>query len=114
MTSPLDMEVGLFEHPFSYLDLQYPDMNRNLFQELYNIDVPSMIPNTSGADNLVTVIGQPSTSTEQVEVNESENKVENENDDINSQTWVSEYEEMKNVQRKKVNIFLLILLNYIL
>lgn len=106
MTTPLGLGVG-FENPlFAYQDFEY-EIDGHLCQELDNIEVSStMLPSTSGIDNPISVIGQPASSAKQVaKNNENENKVENENDDFNSQAWFSEYEEMINVQRKKVNTF---------
>lgn len=54
----------------------------------------------------ISVIGQSTSSVEKVDqANESENNVEIENEQSNLNTWYSEFEEMKNAERNKVNNF---------
>jgi len=66
----------------------------------------TMIPSTSGIDEPIMVAGGSSSlSNRVVEDNESESNIEIGNDQSNFQTWYSEFEEMKNADRKKVNTY---------
>lgn len=66
----------------------------------------TMIPSTSRIDEPFTVVeGSSSLDNQVVETNESESNIEIRNDQFNFQTWYSEFEEMKNAERKKVIIY---------
>ncbi|XP_022161111.1 peroxisomal targeting signal 1 receptor isoform X2 [Myzus persicae] len=70
--------------------------------DLYN----TMIPSTSGIDEPIMVAGESSSLSNQVvEANESESNFEIGNEQSNFQTWYSEFEEMKNADRKKEYTF---------
>jgi len=66
----------------------------------------SMIPSTSEIDEPIMVAGGSSSlANRAVETNKSESNIEIRNEQSNFQTWYSEFEEMKNAERKKVNIY---------
>lgn len=67
----------------------------------------TMIPGTSGMDEPIMAAGGSSNlanANRVTEANESESNIEIGNEKTNFQTWYSEFEEMKNADRKKVNI----------
>uniref|UniRef100_A0A2S2PT69 Peroxisomal targeting signal 1 receptor n=1 Tax=Schizaphis graminum TaxID=13262 RepID=A0A2S2PT69_SCHGA len=83
--------------------------NQN-FQQLRDFDqglemnnfLNTMVPSTSGIDKPIMVAEESSSLTDHViEANKSENDNEVRNDQSNFQTWYSEFEEMKNSERKK-------------
>lgn len=104
---PVDsLGIGLYRNSFlSNQDFQY-NMFRG-FNHEWEMDNMSntMLPSTSRVMNPISVIGQPMSSVEQV-VQTNVNKTEIENELSNSQPWFSELDEMKNLERKKVNTFL--------
>jgi len=66
----------------------------------------TMIPSTSIIDEPFMVAeGSSSLDNQVVETNESESNIEIRNEQSNFQTWYSEFEEMKNAERKKVIIY---------
>jgi len=72
--------------------------------EINNLpDTLMMIPSTSRTPVMVAE-GSSSLANQMAEVNESESNIEIGNEQSNFQTWYSEFEEMKNAERKKVNI----------
>lgn len=91
-------------------------VNQNFHQfdqglEMNNL-LDTMIPSTSGINNPNLVVEESSSLADQVaEVNKSESDIELRNDQSNFQAWYSEFEEMKNAERKKVNIYIFLNLN---
>ncbi|CAH1738145.1 unnamed protein product [Aphis gossypii] len=81
-------------------------VNQNFHQfdqglEMNNL-LDTMIPSTSGIDKPNMVVEESSNLTDQVaEANKSESDIEIRNDPPNFQEWYSEFEEMKNAERKK-------------
>lgn len=66
----------------------------------------TMIPSTSRIDEPTMVAGGSSSLADRlVETNESESNIENRNDQANFQTLYSEFEEIKNSERKQVIIY---------
>jgi len=64
------------------------------------------IPYTSRIEDVIMVEkGSSSLANRVVETNESESNIETRNEQSNFQTWYSEFEEMKNAERKKVIIY---------
>jgi len=83
---------------------QFREFDQGL--EMNNL-LNTMVPSTSGIDKPIMVAEESSSLTDQViEANKSENDNEIRNDQSNFQTWYSEFEEMKNAERKKVNIYI--------
>jgi len=91
-------------------------INQNFHQfdqglEMNNL-LDTMIPSTSGIDKPNMVVKESSSLTDQVaEANKSKSDIEIRNDQSNFQTWYSEFEEMKNAERKKVNIYIFLNFN---
>lgn len=91
-------------------------VNQNFHQfdqglEMNNL-LDTMIPSTSGIDKPNMVVEESSNLTDQVaEANKSESDIEIRNDPPNFQEWYSEFEEMKNAERKKVNIYIFLNFN---
>jgi len=89
-------------------------VNQNFHQfdqglEMNNL-LDTMIPSTSRIDKPNRVVEESSILTDQVaEANKSESDIEIRNDQSNFQEWYSEFEEMKNAERKKVNIIYIFL-----
>ncbi|XP_060852199.1 peroxisomal targeting signal 1 receptor isoform X1 [Rhopalosiphum padi] len=78
---------------------QFREFDQGL--EMNNL-LNTMVPSTSGIDKPIMVAEESSSLTDQViEANKSENDNEIRNDQSNFQTWYSEFEEMKNAERKK-------------
>ncbi|XP_026821108.1 peroxisomal targeting signal 1 receptor [Rhopalosiphum maidis] len=78
---------------------QFSEFDQEL--EMNNL-LNTMVPSTSGIDKPIMVAEESSSLTDQViEANKSENDNEIRNDQSNFQTWYSEFEEMKNAERKK-------------
>ncbi|KAF0748464.1 peroxisomal targeting signal 1 receptor isoform X1 [Aphis craccivora] len=81
-------------------------VNQNFHQfdqglEMNNL-LDTMIPSTSRIDKPNRVVEESSILTDQVaEANKSESDIEIRNDQSNFQEWYSEFEEMKNAERKK-------------
>jgi len=66
----------------------------------------TMIPSASRIDEPIMVAGGSSSLADRVvETNESESNKEIRNDQSNFQSWYSEFEEMKNAERKQVIIY---------
>lgn len=66
----------------------------------------TMSPSTSGIGDPVSVIGKPTPSVAQMtQANESESNINIVDEESLQQTWYSEFEEMKNAERTKVNLF---------
>lgn len=98
--------IGLFGNPL----LANPNFQHDMFRGFsheWGMDNVSMLPSTLGMENPISVIGQPSSSVKQMaQANENVNNIEVGNNQSNFQEWFSEFEEMKNTERKKVNTFL--------
>lgn len=109
ITMPLGGGIGLFDDSYFANQSFHQNISRQFSHEweLDNINVSStMLPSTSEIQNPISIIGQPATFDKQIaQSNENQNTIENENDHLASHKWFSEYEEMKNSQRKKVNMF---------
>lgn len=99
-----DFGMGMHENPFLANQDFYHDMFKG-FNQGWEIDNLSdiMTPSTSGTGAPISVIGRPAYSVvEQVaQTNDSDNNVEVENEDFHS---YSEFEEMRQNERKKVII----------
>lgn len=73
----------------------------------------TMIPSTSRIDEpFMAAEGSLSLDNQVVETNGNESNIEIRNEQSNFQTWYSEFEEMKNAERKKVIIYFQILIKY--
>lgn len=66
--------------------------------------IGTMSPITSDLEDSTSIVEKPSTSVENLtQINTNENNIGNEQS--NYHTWYSEFEEMKNAERKKVSYF---------
>lgn len=106
--------IGLFGNPLLF----NPNFQHGMFRgfshewEIDNVS-NTMLPSALEISNPISVIGQPSSSVEQlVQVNENLNNIEVGNNQSNFQTWFSEFEETKNTERKKVNICIFMIGKY--
>lgn len=112
ITMPLQCRIEKFDCTYFDPRTFYPNLGRQISHEweLDNINVSStMLPSTSNVQTPVSTIGQPVNFIKKIaETLENQNTTENENDYLASHKWYSEYEEMKNIQKKKVNIFFLL------
>lgn len=92
--TPLPINPGFQQSMFRRLGQGWPMDNMSSI----------MSPVTSDIEDTTSVIEKLSTSVENLtQTNESENN--NGNEQSNYQTWYSEFEEMKNAERKKVIYF---------
>lgn len=98
--------IGLYENPLLANEGLQHDMFRE-FNHEWDIDSLSntMSPSTSGIRDPISVIGKPTSVAQVAQINESESNINIEDAESLHQSWYSEFEEMKNIERTKVNIF---------